>query len=443
MARIVKRLTPEGIKALKHDGRPRPMRFPDGENLYLQLSETGGQQWLLRYRHQGKERWLGLGRVELNAKKAAEEGGTTLAGARAKASAARTNIKEGRDPLAARGNGAGVTFEAAALELIKSREGAWRSPKSAEQWRASLTAYAFPAIGQKPVTGITAADIEALLKPIWHEIPETARRVRQRLEAVFSYARAKGWRPPELQNPAGLKDNLAILLDQKREAESFPSLPWEQVPQFMVELDKREGMAALALAFCILTAARSGAVRKARWRDMDISGAVWVAPAATMKAGKTHRTPLAPEALAILEKARALANDPKPGDYVFPSRDAKGEPAPLSNMAMGMLVRGMCFDGLEAEAPARWRDHEGRAVTVHGFRSSFKEWSIAAGMPDHLSEMALAHADRKKTRAAYARLDHLETRRTMMEKWAEAATHGPAAPVMLAEHRAARMAAGV
>jgi integrase len=370
----------------------------------------------------------------------AQAGGTTLAGARIKARAALAKLSEGKDPLAARGDDAGMTFEAAALKLIESREGAWRSPKSAEQWRASLTAYAFPRIGHKPVAGITTADIEALLTPIWWKIPETARRVRQRLEAVFSYARAKGWRPPELQNPAGLKDNLAILLDQKREAESFPSLPWEQVPQFMAELEKREGMAALALAFCILTAARSGAVRKARWRDIDMAGAVWVAPAATMKGGKTHRTPLPPEALAILEKARALAGDPMPGDYVFPSRDMKGEPAPLSLMAMGMLLRGMCFDGLKPDAPARWRDHEGRAVTVHGFRSSFKEWSIAAGMPDHLSEMALAHAERKKTRAAYARLDHLETRRAMMEKWAEAATRGTAAPVMLAEHRAARMA---
>jgi integrase len=124
------------------------------------------------------------------------------------------------------------------------------------------------------------------------------------------------------------------------------------------------------------------------------------------------------EVLAILEKARALAGDPMPGDYVFPSHDAKGDPAPLSLMAMGMLLRGMCFDGLKPEAPARWRDHEGRAVTVHGFRSSFKEWSIAAGMPDHLSELALAHAERKKTRAAYARLDQLETRRLLMEKWA-------------------------
>jgi integrase len=333
-----------------------------------------------------------------------------------------------------------MTFEAAALKLIESREGAWRSPKSAEQWRASLTAYAFPKIGQKPVAGITTADIEALLTPIWWKIPETARRVRQRLEAVFAYARAKGWRPQESQNPARLKENLEILLDQKREATSFPSMPWEQVQQFMAKLEKREGIAALALAFCILTAARSGAVRKARWRDIDMAGAVWVAPAATMKGGKTHRTPLPPEALAILEKARALAGDPMPGDYVFPSRDAKGEPAPLSLMAMGMLLRGMCFDGLKPDAPARWRDHEGRAVTVHGFRSSFKEWSIAAGMPDHLSEMALAHAERKKTRAAYARLDHLETRRVMMEKWAEAATRGPAAPVILADHRAARMA---
>ncbi|MCA3383663.1 MAG: DUF4102 domain-containing protein [Roseomonas sp.] len=117
------------------------MRFPDGGNLYLQLSETGGRQWLLRYRHQGKERWLGLGRVELDAKKAEEKGGTTLAGARAKADAARANIKEGKDPLAARGNGAGVTFEAAALKLIENREAGWRSRKSAEQWRASLTAY--------------------------------------------------------------------------------------------------------------------------------------------------------------------------------------------------------------------------------------------------------------------------------------------------------------
>jgi integrase len=418
------------------------MRFPDGENLYLQLSETGGQQWLLRYRHQGKDRWLGLGRVELDAKKAEEKGGTTLKNARNKASAALLNIKEGKDPLAARGNGAGVTFEAAALKLIESREGAWRSPKSAEQWRASLTAYAFPKIGQKPVAGITTADIEALLTPIWWKIPETARRVRQRLEAVFAYARAKGWRPQESQNPARLKENLEILLEQKREAKSFPALEWEKVPVFMAELVKRDGMAALALAFCILTAARSGAVRKARWRDIDMAGAVWVAPATTMKGGKTHRTPLPPEVLAILEKARALAGDPMPGDYVFPSRDAKGDPAPLSLMAMAMLLRGMCFDKLQKGAPPRWRDHEGRAVTVHGFRSSFKEWSIAAGMPYHLSEVALAHAERMKTRRAYARLDHLETRRPLMEKWAEAATRGPAAPVMLAEHRAARMAGG-
>lgn len=441
MARSTKRLTPAGIRALKHDGRPRPMRFPDGGNLYLQLSETGGRQWLLRYRHQGKERWLGLGRVALTDADA-QAGGITLAGARAKAGAARANIKEGKDPLAARGNGAGVTFETAALELIKSREGAWRNPKSAEQWRASLTTYAFPEIGQKPVAQITTADIEALLNPIWWKIPETARRVRQRLEAIFAYARVKKWRPDDAPNPARLKENLEILLDQKREATSFPSLAWEQVPQFMAELARREGMAALALRFCILTAARSGAVRKARWRDMDMAGAVWVAPAATMKGNKTHRTPLAPEALAILEKARAMAGDPMPGDYVFPSQTMKGETAPLSSMAMGMLVRGMCFDGLKDNAPARWRDHEGRAVTVHGFRSTFKEWSIAAGIPDHLSEMALAHAEKKKTRAAYARLDHLETRRAMMERWAETASRAPAAPVILAEHRAARMAGG-
>ena len=441
MARIIGKLTPAGIRAVKHDGRPRPMRVPDGGNLYLQLSKTGGRQWLLRYRHDGREKWLGLGRVALTDTEA-QAGGTTLAGARVKARAAKAKLSEGKDPLAARGDDAGMTFEAAALKLIESREGAWRSPKSAEQWRASLTAYAFPTIGQKPVAGITTADIEALLTPIWWRIPETARRVRQRLEAVFAYARAKGWRPQESQNPARLKENLEILLDQKRGATSFSSMPWEQVPQFMAELENREGIAALALAFCILTAARSGAVRKAQWRDIDMAGAVWVAPAATMKGGKTHRTPLPPEALAILEKARALAGDPMPGDYVFPSRDAKGEPAPLSLMAMGMLLRGMCFDGLKPDAPARWRDHEGRAVTVHGFRSSFKEWSIAAGMPDHLSELALAHAERKKTRAAYARLDQLETRRPLMEKWAEAATHGPAAPVVLAKHRAARMAGG-
>ena len=259
MARIVGRLTPAAIRALKHDGRPRPMRFPDGNNLYLQLSETGGRQWLLRYRHDGREKWLGLGRVALTDKEA-EEGGTTLAGARTKARAALAKLSEGIDPIKARGDDAGITFEAAALKLIESREGAWRSPKSAEQWRASLTAYAFPTIGQKPVAGITSADIEALLNPIWWKIPETARRVRQRLEAVFAYARAKGWRPQESQNPARLKENLEILLDQKRDATSFPSMPWEQVPQFVTELQKREGLAALALAFCILTAARSGAV---------------------------------------------------------------------------------------------------------------------------------------------------------------------------------------
>jgi integrase len=439
MARIVGRLTPAGIRALKHDGRARPMRFPDGGNLYLQLTETGGRQWLLRYRQQGKERWLGLGRVALTDNEA-QAGGVTLAAARARARDARANLAAGKDPLAARA--AAVTFERAALEMIESRKESWRNPKSEEQWLASLRSYAFPHIGQKAVATITTADIEALLKPVWNKVPETARRVRQRLEAIFGYARAKGWRPQDSQNPARLKENLEILLEQKREVESFPSLPWERLPQFMAELEKREGIAALALAFCILTAARSGAVRKARWRDMDIEGAVWIAPGATMKSGKTHRTPLAPEALAVLAKMRAIAGEPAPGDYVFSFRTLEGETVPLSLMAMGMLLRGMCFDKLEKGAAPRWRDHENRAVTVHGFRSSFKEWAIAAGFADHLSEMQLAHAERKKTRAAYARLDHLELRRAMMLRWAEAATKGPTAPVVLADHRAARMAGG-
>ena len=194
----------------------------------------------------------------------------------------------------------------------------------------------------------------------------------------------------------------------------YPALPWQDVPAFMAALAEREGITARAVAFTILTASRSGAVRLMRWREVDMEARVWIVPAAHMKARRAHRVPLSDAALAILTAMRPHARGPE--SLMFPGSRAG---RPLSDMALSMLVRGMACDGLPEGAPPRWRDAEGRAIVVHGFTTSFKGWSLAAGWPDTLSELALAHVDRDKVRAAYARDDLVEHRRPMMAAWAE------------------------
>jgi len=424
------KLTVVAVKALRHDpakGR-RPVRFGDGGGLYLQVAPGARgdvKSWLFRFKLSGREREMGLGPV------GEAPDGVSLAEARKRAAAARAMLAEGVDPIDARASqrvdlrrkqaeSTGRSFEAAARALVEAKRAGWRSAKHASQWLATLEQYAFPVIGAKAVAVIGTDDVLAVLRPIWERTPETASRLRQRIEAVLDDARVKGWRPEHLANPARWKGHLSATLPSPRRVKAvqhFPSLPWQQMGAFMSALAEREGMAAKALGFAILTASRTGAVRLMQWREIDLATRIWTAPAANMKTKKPHRTPLCPAALALLEDVRPLMKAPT--DLVFPGARIG---RPLSDMALSMLVRGMACDGLAEHEPPRWRDIEGRPVVPHGFRATFKGWSLAAGYPDPLSELALAHADKDKVRAAYAREDMCEQRRPMMDAWGEYCT---------------------
>jgi len=308
------------------------------------------------------------------------------------------------------------TFEVIARDFIQRQRPGWKSQKHGDQWTSSLEQYAFPIIGQEPVATIDNSHVLAVLNPIWARIPETAQRVRQRIEAVLNHSRALGLRPSQLANPAAWKGNLDATLPARRRispVEHYPALPWQEMPAFMEALGKHDGMSAKALIFVILTAARTGAVRAMRWNEIDLTTRVWAAPAPNMKGKKFHRTPLPQQTIDLLLALQPLARSS--GDLVFPSPKSGGE---LSDMALSMLVRGMALNDLPEGAPPRWKDIEGRPIVPHGFRSSFKGWSLADGWPDHLSEKAMAHTDRDAVRAAYARDDLLDQRRPLMEAWA-------------------------
>jgi integrase len=363
-------------------------------------------------------------------------GGVSLAEARQHAEKARVQQRAGQDPIASRKQArlraapptapAQPTFAQVAADLVASREGAWRSDKHRLQWESTLARHAFPLIGDRPVDSITTDDTLAILKPIWPRIPETASRLRQRIEAVLDAAKARGLRQGE--NPARWRGHLAQLLPPPRKMKAVqhrPALPWQQLPPFLATLATKGGATALLLRFSILTASRSGEVRGMTWAELDIEAAVWTVPAKRMKGGKPHRVPL-PEAALDMLRARRLVAEAEHGPegtardaLVFPSRGRSlaALRTPVSDMALSMLVRGMSEDGLEPGQLPRWRDELGRAVVPHGFRSTFKAWSLSTGWPDHLSELALAHTDQNAVRAAYARADLLEERRPMMEAW--------------------------
>ncbi|HYF07714.1 MAG TPA: integrase arm-type DNA-binding domain-containing protein, partial [Acetobacteraceae bacterium] len=421
------KLTATGIRALKHPGdRDWPVAFLGGDGLSLQVTKNGSKSWLLRYQLNGRAREMGLGPA---AGTAAEEaaGGISLARARDLAREAKAALRSGVDPIAARQTRraeaeqraqreADRSFCAVANSLIAAKKPGWRNEKHGAQWEATLKAYAYPKIGDKPVARITTDDVLDVLRPVWTRTPETASRLRQRMEAVLDAARALGWR--EGENPARWKANLAHHLPPPRKVRAIahhPALPWPQMPAFMKELAKREGTAAKALTFLILTACRSGEVRGMRWSEVHFDNATWVIPGERMKAGRMHRVPLSPPALAVLEamKERRQAKS----DLVFPG--AKSGSA-LSDMAISMLVRGMACDGLKEGQRPRWHDPEGNAIVPHGFRSTFRDWA-GETRPEgrEVVERALAHTIRDKAEAAYARSDLLEKRRALMDAWAQ------------------------
>jgi integrase len=421
----------------------RIARTGDGGGLWLDVRGAGRAVWVFRYSRQGKAHEAGLGAFR----------DVSLGEARDKANAHRKLLAEGLDPLTRQADEEKArleearkhqlamdrckyTFQVVAEERISAKEAEYRNAKHRQQWRSSLATYAYPILGSKPVDEINQEDVLAVLRPIWLEKPETASRVRQRIEKVLDYAASPSRRLRSTENPARWRGNLENELPKKSKIKTekhYPSLSWHEMKDFMAALDEHKCRTSVVLKFKILTACRSGEVRGATWGEIDTDKAIWTIPGSRMKAGRVHRIPLSKPALQILKQIRPLSSG-KQHDLVFPS-SVSGKM--LSDMALSQLLRGMSFDGLSEGQLPRWRDDESRAVVAHGFRSTFKGWSLSKGHQDHLSELALAHKDKDKVRAAYARGDLIEERRPMMEEWGSFCTAAPASVTNIKDARRA------
>ena len=382
MARQLKRLTARTVATTKKLGR-----HADGGNLYLTISQTGAgvsRRWTFLFSLNGKQREAGFGSVN----------DVTLAEAREKAAGYRSMLAKGIDPLAAKKAGqeaaaARKTFGQCADELIKSKRREWRSEVHAAQWRTTIDDYCGPIL-DKPVDAIDTQAVLGVLQPVWGRIPETASRLRGRIEAVLDFAKAHKLRSGE--NPASWRGNLALILPkrQKLSRGHHKAMPYAEVPAFIGKLREVESVPALALEFAILTAARSGEVLGARWDEINMAAKVWTIEAGRMKAGLLHRVPLSVRAMEIVERMAEI----RTGDLVFAGHRRR---RPLSGAAMGALVTG---------------------ATVHGFRSSFRDWAgEETSFPREIAEQALAHAAGDATERAYRRGDALEKRRGLMTAW--------------------------
>lgn len=441
MAKTGSTLTAKAVAAAKHPGEPaRPIRKGDGGGLYLQIAPGGSKSWLFRFTLAGKAREMGLGGA------GEPPAGLSLAAAREAAAKARGLLRERHDPInhrdveqrrkAAELAAVAVnTFKAVAETMIDAREKGWRNDKHRQQWRNTLATYAYPVMGGLPVARITTEDVLNVLRPIWSEKPETASRVRGRIERVLAYAKAMKLR--EGENPAVWRGHLSEALPSPRRiAGKAPghhaALPWQQAPLFVAELRQRPAPAARALEFAILTAARTGEVLGARWREIDLDAGVWLVPAERMKARREHRVPLSSAAKAVLGTMLPLKTGSE--DFVFPGR-RRGEG--LSQMALLMLLRRM--NPATPDTPARWQDATTReTITAHGFRSTFRDWcGEATAHPSALAEAALAHMNKDKVEAAYARGDLFAKRAVLMGDWAALLERHPAEVVTLPPKQAA------
>ena len=380
MARALHKLTDASVRAEKKSGR-----HSDGGGLYLNVSSTQSKSWVFMWTPPGgKRREMGLGAYPT----------ISLAVARKRAEANRHAIAEGRDPIEEHNREAEPTFAECVEQFLDKMESQWRNAKHRAQWRMTLVEYCKP-IANKPVSQINTADVLGVLNPIWNDKQETASRLRGRIERVLDFAKVKGWRTGE--NPALWRSNLKNVLParEKLQRGHHAAMSYEQVPAFVARLREMEAMAARALEFLILTAARSGEVLEAQWDEIDIGKRVWTIPATRMKAKKEHRVPLTDRALEILKPL----HEARVSNYVFPGHKPN---RPLSSMAMAMLMRRM----------------KANAYTVHGFRSAFRDWiGEKTRFPRDVAEAALAHQVGNAVERAYRRGDALEKRRKLMEAW--------------------------
>jgi integrase len=385
MARQVKRLSTRAVATLT-----KPGRHADGDGLYLVIDQSGARRWLFLFRWGGKLKEMGLGGVS----------SVSLSDARKKAADARRTLARGRNPIeerraAAAARDGRTTFGVFADKLVEDLAHGFRSAKHLAQWSMTLTIYA-AALRTKPLDAIGTDDVLGVLAPIWQTRHATASRLRGRIERVLDAAKAKGLRSGE--NPARWRGHLDKLLSGRRKLMRghHAAMEYPDVPAFVCELREREAVAGMALEFCILNASRSGEVLGAKWPEIDRPAKVWTVPAERMKSGREHRVPLTLRALEIIERAETI----RVGEFVFPGQ-RRGRP--LSPMSMQLVLRRMRVEN----------------ATVHGFRSSFRDWAgECTAFPREVAEGALAHTIGDETERAYRRGDALEKRRKLMEAWA-------------------------
>jgi integrase len=395
MARSINKLSATGLATL-----PTGLHA-DGDKLYLQVdSKIDARSWIFRYPNKKPDlksatRYMGLGSYP----------SVSLKEARRLAETYRAMVRAGLDPIDERERerreafaqtAKTHTFKECAERLMKAKGPEWENLKHANQWRATLETYAYPVLGKLDIRSVDVGLVLEVLEPIWNEKPETARRVRGRLEAVIDWARARNWR--EGENPARWKGHLNQLLSKRSRlsVKNHPALPYSEIGDFMKAIEGQEGVAAMGLQFLILTASRTGEVIGARWSEVDMDEKTWTIPAERMKARKPHRVPLSDKAIQILK----TMNETRLSDYVFPGMRPK---APLSNMAFAALLKRM--------------DHG--HITAHGFRSTFRDWAAeCTAYPNEVCEQALAHTVANRVEAAYRRGDLFDKRRRLMDDWA-------------------------
>lgn len=369
--------------------------YLDAHGLYLQVKRTGAKSWLLRWERGGRDRWMGLGPLHT----------FSLDEARERARLARQLLRDGVDPRDARhaerarrvvDAAKAVTFDQATQQYYDAHSSRWQNAKHRAQFLATLAQYASPHFGSVPVAAIDMPMVLKALEPIWKTKTETASRVRGRIESVLDFATVRGYRSGD--NPARWSGWLSHALPSPASIKNIAhhaAMPFNDVPAFMAALAKRDGVAARALEFAVLTAARTGEVVEARWDELDLTSKIWTIPASRMKSRREHRVPLSKRATEV------LARLPREAEFVFPGARAR---TPISNMAMTTVMRRMEQD----------------AFTVHGFRSAFRDWiAERTSYPNIVGEAALAHVVGDKTEAAYRRGDLLVKRTHLMNDWAK------------------------
>jgi integrase len=384
MARAFNKLSATAVA-----NRKEPGRLGDGGGLWFNVTPTGSRSWVFRWNVDKKPVEIGIGAFPA----------LTLANARKKADAFREMIAIGQDPRIERQRLAGNSFGEVADLFLKSMASRWSNEKTAWQWQHSLTETA-SAIRARPVKDIETADILKILKPIWQKTPETASRARMRLEHVLDYAKAQGWR--ENENPARWRGHLANLLPARDpdSVKHHAAMSWKDVPAFYSQLADQHGLAAIALRFTILTASRTGETLGAQWSEIDFAAKVWSIPAERMKMSRPHEVPLPEAVIGILKPLQEAAFS----KFVFPGMKPG---KPLSNMAMENVLRRMKVD----------------SATVHGFRSSFRDWAgDATAFEREIAEAALSHVVGNTVERSYRRGTALEKRRALMQAWSDFCT---------------------